>query len=422
MRVMIGAASDIGQARERNEDSYVIEEPLFAVADGMGGHRGGAVASSLALEALREVLHDDRVAPTGLIEEIKAANQRVLRRGESDRELRGMGTTLTALMTEGGKAHIAHIGDSRAYLLRDGSLKQLTEDHTLVQRMVTEGKLLPEEAERHPQRSILTRALGVDEDVEPDTLTLDPVLPGDRLLLCTDGLTGMVDGDRIQEVLESESDPQRAADILIDEANAAGGDDNITVLVLDFVDDGAAAVTSDSEARRPETSPELGGAAAENTAGSAGLEDSTEGDTGVISLPAAERPSGAALDEAPDIDEEALGHRRRRRWVRVLVWTLVVVALLAGLLVGGRIYLDNQWYVGVAGERVAIYNGIPTRVLGVELSHVEEATNIPAGPAELLRPWRGLRDGITAESREGAQSIVNQIRRDVTESRSDRAA
>ena len=423
MRVVIGAASDIGQARERNEDSYVVEEPLFAVADGMGGHRGGAVASSLALEVLREVLHDDRVAPAALIDEIKAANQQVLRRGEADRELRGMGTTLTALLTAEDKAHIAHIGDSRAYLLRDGSLKQLTEDHTLVQRMVTEGKLLPEEAERHPQRSILTRALGVDEDVEPDTFTLDPVLPGDRLLLCTDGLTSMLDVERIQDVLDSEPDPQRAADILIGEANAAGGDDNITVLVLDFVDDGFGAATSHSEGRRPETSPEFGGAAAEEAAASAATpEDPAEGDNGVISLPAAERPSVSPPDEAPSIGDEALGRRPRRRWIRVVVWTLVVVALLVGLLVGGRIYLNNQWYVGVAGNRVAIYNGIPTRILGVDLSHVEESTTISAGRAELLRPWRGLREGITAGSREEAQSIVIQIRRDVSQSRSDRAA
>ena len=421
MRVVIGAASDIGRARERNEDSYVVEEPLFAVADGMGGHRGGAVASSMALETLREVLQDDRVAPTVLIEEIKAANQRVLRRGEADRDLRGMGTTLTALLAEGGKAHIAHVGDSRAYLLRDGSLKQLTEDHTLVQRMVLEGKLLPEEAERHPQRSILTRALGVDEDIEPDTLTLDPVLPGDRLLLCTDGLTGMVDGDRIEAVLQSEHDPQRAADTLIDEANAAGGDDNITVLVLDFVDDGSGAATPDATAARGVGSPEFGGAAAQKTPDDA-AEDSAEGDTGMITLAPEDQPSAASLDETAVGDQDEPYRRPRRRWLRVIVWTVVVAALLIALLVGTRFYLNSQWYVGVAGDRVAIYNGIPTRVLGVDLSDVEESTNIPAARAEQLRPWRGLREGITAGSREEAQGIVNQIRRDVRESRRDRTA
>ncbi|HEX2090084.1 MAG TPA: Stp1/IreP family PP2C-type Ser/Thr phosphatase [Actinomycetota bacterium] len=420
MRVAIGAASDIGRARERNEDSYVVEEPLFAVADGMGGHRGGAVASSMALETLREVLRDQGVAPTALIEEIKTANQRVLERGEADRELRGMGTTLTALLAEEGKAHIAHIGDSRAYLLRDGSLKQLTEDHTLVQRMVMEGKLLPEEAERHPQRSILTRALGVDEEVEPDTLTLDPVLPGDRLLLCTDGLTSMVDTDRIEGVLQSEHDPQRAADILVDQANAAGGDDNITVLVLDFIDDSSAEAISDSAMGRQGVSPEFGGAAAD-VVDTPDAEDSVEGDTGMIPLPAEGHRSTTTIHESRPMETEQ-ARRRRRRWVRLAVWSIVVAALLIGLVIGGRFYLDNQWFVGVAGDRVAIYNGIPTEVLGVTLSHVEESTNIPARRAEQLRPWRGLSEGITANSLEEARDLVTQIRRDVSQSRRQRPA
>ena len=413
MRVVIGAGSDIGRARERNEDSYVVQEPLFAVADGMGGHRGGAVASSLAVEKLRDVLRDDRVEPGALIEEIKAANQRVLERGAADRDLRGMGTTLTALLAEEGKAHIAHIGDSRAYLLRDGSLKQLTEDHTLVQRMVMEGKLLPEEAERHPQRSILTRALGVDDDVEPDTMTLDPVLPGDRLLLCTDGLTGMVDVNGIENVLKSESNPQRAADVLIDEANAAGGDDNITVLVLDFIDDGPGGGRARA---REATSPEFGGAAAA-TVEAAAPEASDEGETGVLAA-ADLRRAEAEIDQAPSEDGEP--PHRRKRWIRVARWVIVAAVVLAALFVGARLYLNNQWYVGVAAGRVAIYNGIPTSVVGVELSHVEETTRIPAGRAEVLRPWSGLREGITAESLGEARGIVNQIRSDIIQSRTNR--
>ncbi|MDP8955555.1 MAG: Stp1/IreP family PP2C-type Ser/Thr phosphatase [Actinomycetota bacterium] len=421
MKVVIGAGSDIGRARERNEDSYVVEEPLFAVADGMGGHRGGAVASSLAVETLREVLQDEDVAPRALIEEIKAANQRVLQRGEADRELRGMGTTLTALLADQGKAHIAHIGDSRAYLLRDGSLKQLTEDHTLVQRMVMEGKLLPEEAERHPQRSILTRALGVDEDIDPDTMTLDPILPGDRLLLCTDGLTSMLDGERIEEVLQSERDPQRAADILIDDANAAGGDDNITVLVIDFIDDGAPVANGATASSQHGASPEFGGAAADVVDAVPAAEDSAEGETGVIPLPSQEPGMAGPVEEGEPVVAARAARPRRRRWARVTGWSLVVVALLVGVFVGGRIYLNNQWYVGISGDRVAIYNGIPTEVLGVELSHVEEPTNISARRAERLRPWRGLRDGITTGSREEAQTIVSEIRRDVAQNQRDRA-
>ena len=238
MKVRVAARTDIGRARQRNEDAYLVHEPLFAVADGMGGHRGGDVASSLALESLSVPERDSADASAALVEDIKEANRRVLERGEAERDLRGMGTTLTAVVTEADKAYLAHVGDSRAYLLRDGSLQQLTEDHTLVQRMVREGRLTPEEAARHPQRSIITRALGVEEEVPVDQLTLD-IHPGDRLLLCTDGLTGPVSKQRIQEVLEQETDPDSAVEKLVDEANQAGGDDNITVVLLDFQDDQA---------------------------------------------------------------------------------------------------------------------------------------------------------------------------------------
>ncbi|HEX8100731.1 MAG TPA: Stp1/IreP family PP2C-type Ser/Thr phosphatase [Actinomycetota bacterium] len=393
MRTRIGVASDIGRARERNEDSYLAEEPLFAVADGMGGHRGGAVASSLALETLHSVLRGDQTSPGALIEEIKEANRRVIERGLADRELRGMGTTLTALYADEDKVHIAHIGDSRAYLLRDGSLKQLTEDHSLVQRMVMEGKLKPEEAERHPQRSILTRALGSEQDVEPDTMTVDPVLPGDRLLLCTDGLTSMVRTDTIEQILKGESDPQDAADRLVDEANDAGGEDNITVVVLDFMEGDEGAAGAPPAQTRRAASP-----AAEQVRDGSGVR---RDDTRLTPV-----ASDVAEPEGP----------RRRRWVRLIAWLGVIVVLIVGALVGTRTYLDRQWYVGVAAGRVAIYNGIPSKVLGMDLSHVVQTTDISATAAEQLRVWRNLPDGINAGSREQAQSIVTQIRQDVAES------
>lgn len=191
MRVRTGARSDIGRLRQRNEDAYLIKEQLFVVADGMGGHRGGDVASALALEII-ESSTSGEATPGALVDEIKRANRAVLERGESDRDLRGMGTTLTGVLAEDARAHVVHVGDSRAYLLRGGTLQQLTEDHTLVQRMVREGRLTEHEAAQHPQRSILTRALGVDEDIPVDELSLD-IHPGDRLLLCTDGLTSMVE-------------------------------------------------------------------------------------------------------------------------------------------------------------------------------------------------------------------------------------
>jgi len=403
MRVRTGARSDIGRLRQRNEDGYLIKEPLFVVADGMGGHRGGDVASALALETIGSAASPGGTA-RGLVDDIKRANRAVLERGESDRDLRGMGTTLTAVLTEDARAHVVHVGDSRAYLLRDGALQQLTEDHTLVQRMVREGRLTEDEAAQHPQRSILTRALGVDEDIPVDELSLD-IHPGDRLLLCTDGLTNMVERDRIQEILGSEEDPQSACDKLIDEANRAGGDDNITVVVLAFDDEGgkSTAAASDSETASQKGSAEEGSRAEPSAAlatAVAAPEDGRAATTSVSAPP--EKPSGGPTRS-----------RLRIRWSKVALWVGVVVVVLVGALIGARAYIDRQWYVGDNNGRVAIYNGIPIEVAGFELSHVEQTTNLDARRAQRLQTWVGLKDGITADSFDDARTIVEQIRRDL---------
>jgi serine/threonine protein phosphatase PrpC len=369
MRIRVGVQTDIGRSRVRNEDAYLVNDPVFAVADGMGGHRGGDVASSLAVESLRSTGEGSAAEDFHqLVEQIKAANHRVLERGEADRDLRGMGTTLTAIRASDGKAHIAHVGDSRAYLLREGNLQQLTEDHTLVQRMVREGRLTEQEAHIHPQRSIVTRALGVDENIPIDELTLD-LKEGDRFLLCTDGLSSMLERDTIQEILQDEPDPQAACDRLVEEANRAGGDDNITVVLLDVV--------GDEEAPDP------------------------SGDT-------------AFVRSVPEHEEPARPRRRPRlNRKRAAIWSgVVLVVILAGL-IGTRYYLDRQWYVGEADGRVAIYNGIPATVLGVKLAHVQESTELPARDAERLAYWSRLEDGITASSFEQAQSIVDRIRQDL---------
>jgi PPM family protein phosphatase len=235
MKVRVGAGSDEGRVRDHNEDSYLLQEPLFAVADGMGGHAGGEVASSLALEMLAQMPVTSAGEGTSLAEEFRKANQVVLDRAEAERELSGMGTTLTAVLTDGITAHVGHIGDSRAYLVRNGELRQVTEDDSLVHRMVDAGKLSPEEAGRHPSRSILTRALGVKEDISVQEKRLE-LQPGDRLLLCTDGLTGMVSDEEIQEILDRNGDPQDACNELIQAANKAGGLDNITVVLIDFLE------------------------------------------------------------------------------------------------------------------------------------------------------------------------------------------
>lgn len=399
MKVRIGARTDIGRLRQRNEDAYLIKDPLFVVADGMGGHRGGDVASALALETIGEATSPEATA-RGLVDDIKRANKAVLERGESDRDLRGMGTTLTAVLTDDAKAHVVHVGDSRAYLLRDGSLQQLTEDHTLVQRMVREGRLTEDEAAQHPQRSILTRALGVDEDIPVDELSLD-IHPGDRLLLCTDGLTNMVERDRIQEILQSDEDPQSACDKLIDAANRAGGDDNITVVVLDFEQDGADSAAAARDSKTASVKDLLKAPApAEASSTPPTVESGRAATTAVATRP--EEPS-----------PKPPRPRLRIRWPKVALWVGVVVLLLVGALIGTRLYVDRQWYVGDANGKVSIYNGIPTEVAGFKLSHVTHTTELDARQAERLQPWRDLKDGITAESFSEAQSIVEQIRRDL---------
>jgi PPM family protein phosphatase len=389
MNVRIGASSDIGKARERNEDSFLVRRPLFAVADGMGGHRGGDVASSLALETLQglKAPGDPSEVMPALVEEVRRANRRVLEKGEGDRNLRGMGTTLTALWSDGEKAYLAHVGDSRAYLLRDGTLQQLTEDHTLVQRYVREGRITPKEAGRHPQRSILTRALGVEEELPVDELTLD-VLAGDRVLLCTDGLTSMIEEGQIQKILTTEQDPQAACNRLVEAANAAGGDDNITVILLDFVEGD----------------------------GSNGGGEDTAAATGAPAPPQTSEGGGDRLrrQKATAPEAEAPPPRRRIRWRRVAVWGVIAIALLAAGWLALRIYVDHQWYVGESNGRVAISNGIPSTVLGRHLSHDEQTTDISSTSAEQLQPWQGLQDGITAKSLAGARNLIAQIRTDVS--------
>ena len=194
MKVSVGAATDIGQVREGNEDSFLVVAPLYAVADGMGGHRGGEVASSLALETVQGMFERKEGS---LADQVVEANRAVFDRSQNDRSVSGMGTTLTAVLVDGSRVHLVHVGDSRAYLLRGGELAQLTEDHTLVHRMVMEVEISQEEAETHPHRSILTRALGVDQSVQVDEGDVEAAA-GDRLLLCTDGLTGMVPEGRIR--------------------------------------------------------------------------------------------------------------------------------------------------------------------------------------------------------------------------------
>lgn len=241
----IGFATHPGRKRRHNEDSYVVEPPMFAVADGMGGAKAGEVASGLAAAALKETGADGMSGEERVTQLIQEANRRVFRRANEDREASGMGTTMTVALVEDGRVVFGHVGDSRAYLIRSGSIEQLTDDHSLVAELVRSGRLTPEEAEAHPQRSVITRAVGTEPDVDVDTFTIEPE-DGDLFLICSDGLTDMVDDGTIIDAIERHRDDlDEAAKALVGAANRVGGEDNITVLLVEVRED--ASETSDTQ-------------------------------------------------------------------------------------------------------------------------------------------------------------------------------
>jgi protein phosphatase len=369
VNVTVGVQTDVGRVRQGNEDSYLLEDPIYAVADGMGGHIAGDVASATAVDVIAEGARAEHPQDgPALAELVVRANEAIWDKARSDPALRGMGTTCTLLMIDGAIAHIAHVGDSRAYMLRDGELTQLTEDHTLVERMVREGRLSAEEAANHPQRSVITRALGVDQNVQVDVLR-EQLVKGDRILLASDGLTSMVDTGAIGEVLAGEDDPQTAADRLVEIANAAGGEDNVTVLVVDVGKDGAPAPPRPAPARH---------------------------DT--------KRGAEPQLDRSP------------RRWVRPLVWAVAIVVVLAvAATFTVRWVLSNSWYVGLSEDGVVtIYQGIPEEIAGRSFAEVERETGIAT--EDLPETFvEDLEEGRKVDSLEAAELYVHNIEERIEE-------
>ncbi len=233
LALVAAAATDVGRVRRGNEDAYLVAPPVYAIADGMGGHRGGAEAAQLAMRTLASRVPELASADgEALVEAVAAANRDIVLAAEEDDALRGMATTCTAALVRGSVARIAHVGDSRAYLLRGGRLMQLTDDHSVVAQLVRQGMLSPEEAAVHPGRSVVFRALGTEPDIEVDAI--DVVLAADdRLLLCSDGLTGMLGDAEVADILREVVDTGPAVEALVAAANAAGGTDNITVILVD---------------------------------------------------------------------------------------------------------------------------------------------------------------------------------------------
>jgi serine/threonine protein phosphatase PrpC len=310
-----------GRKRRHNEDAWVCEPPLFAVADGMGGARGGEIASRVAATALGEKV--DGSGEERVVALIREANRKVFERASEDSDASGMGTTMTVALVEDGAVSIGHVGDSRAYLIRDGKLEQLTEDHSLVAELVRSGRLSPEEAETHPQRSVITRALGTDPDVDVDSFSVEGK-PGDLFFICSDGLTSMVDDQTILEAVERHRPNLDAvAKELVDAANRSGGEDNITVVCFEIADE---RVEPPAETKpMPVIEHDLV-LADEDTL--SGLEGVPAVDTMVVPAEQVEAPTrrdspstGTVPDEAP---QEHLGVRAAR-----LVVALAIVAALA---------------------------------------------------------------------------------------------
>jgi PPM family protein phosphatase len=315
--------TDTGRRRRRNEDAYVCEPPLFAIADGMGGAQAGEVASRLAAAVLEETRHDATGGDGGeeRIEElIREANRRVFQRSNEDAATSGMGTTMTVAVVNDTDGTIAfgHVGDSRAYRVRDGELEQLTQDHSLVGELVRSGKISPEEAEVHPQRSVITRALGTEADVDVDTFTRDAE-PDDVYLLCSDGLTDMLSDREILELLDGAPALDAAARRLVEAANSRGGEDNITVVVFEMVHGEVADTVTMPAAAAPE--PDIDDD--EDTL--SGLERVPAVDTAVVS--AAEIEQYAEQERAQEPMQEP--KRRRRRVLLLLLLVLVLAAAIA---------------------------------------------------------------------------------------------
>jgi PPM family protein phosphatase len=388
MRLVFAAATDVGRMRTNNEDSYLSSQPVAAVADGMGGHSAGEVASAIAIEELaalrgRGPWENETAATDDLKQAILRANRRIREMAASDRKLNGMGTTLVALLEDGDMVHVANVGDSRGYLLRQGELSQVTVDHSLVQELVDDGRLSPEDAERHPQRSVITRALGIDPEVEFDLFTYK-LQVGDRLLLCSDGLSDVVEPAQIRKILLRVPSAQRAARELIGVANEQGGPDNITVIVVDAVDEATALAAEDG-----------GDTTGDLSAGSA---------TGALPLvdasPDGARGRGGRAARRAE-DRSLAKHRRLQRF---LIAGIVVVVLAAAL-VAGRSFLFSRYWVGFDGDSVAVFQGVPGDVAGLRFSRLVERSpvsraQVPAGYAARLE------DGVQADDLADARSIA----------------
>jgi PPM family protein phosphatase len=386
------ALTDTGRRRRHNEDSYVCEPPLFAIADGMGGAQAGEIASHLAATSVQHAELSDAPDDGRAERLIQDANRRVYERARVDESTSGMGTTMTVALVDGDLVRIGHVGDSRAYLVRDHTLEQLTEDHSLVGELVRSGRLSPEEAEDHPHRSVITRVLGTDPEVDVDSFSV-AARPGDLFMLCSDGLTTMVDDARILELLEEHpGDVKSAAQVLIDEANTNGGEDNITVVLFQI-----ASLDDTIELPGTVVAPEPAAADDEDTL------------TGLDAVPVVS--AEAAATEASPQPPPPPAPSKKRRFPTWKIAVPLVILLLAAVAGAGVYGLSRANFVGVNDKGfVAVYQGVPWNLpFGIHL--YREVYTSPLLAAELSRADRRKLLDHTLRGRTDARNEITDYAR-----------
>ncbi|ASW52983.1 PP2C family serine/threonine-protein phosphatase [Plantactinospora sp. KBS50] len=392
------AHSDRGLIRDGNQDSVYAGPRLLAVADGMGGMAAGDVASNIVIGAMAPL--DEDVPGDALVDALRSAvdtaNQQLRDTVDANPQLEGMGTTLTAMLFSGSKIGMVHVGDSRAYLLRDGEFSQITKDDTYVQMLVDEGRISMEEASSHPQRSLLTRALD-GRDIDPE-YSVRQVLPGDRYLICSDGLSGVVSAETIGDALRDFVDPQQCVERLVQLALRGGGPDNISVVVADATDQDIV-----------EAAPIVGGAAARDRGMATSADDSTPAArASALTPPRPASPEQATAPAGRDDDPE----RPRRRPLRTALLLVVLLGLLGGGLWGGWAYTQRQYYVGATEDgQLAVFQGIPGQVAGLNLSNVH-ATSATRLEDLTTAAQERVKLGIQAKSEPDAERRLAELTND----------
>jgi serine/threonine protein phosphatase PrpC len=398
--------TDTGRQRRGNEDAYFARSPLFAVADGVGGAQAGEVASQVAVEVLEKGLPEGGGSiEERLIARVEEANARIAELAHADERRAGMSTTLTLAYVGEEEVSVVHVGDSRLYRLRDGAFERLTDDHTLVDELVRSGKLTQQEAEQHPQRSIITRALG-SAGIEADSRTW-PARDGDVYLICSDGLTGMVDEARVGELLAAAPSLSAAARTLIDAANDAGGRDNITVVLFRLEEVGAPGAAAEATAEHAAVAAEPATAAGARAGGAASPGDGPAGAQGAArGATAVEAPPEPVARRAPRPPRSERPATRRRRSLTgpILVLFLVACVILAAYYASQTVY-----FVGATNDGfVAVYRGLPYDLpAGVKLYSVNYESGLPAD--ELSAAQKRTVTGHKLRSKNDAQDLVRQL-------------